>query len=81
MVCGLMSAVQVLIWDTRDKNTPVNRTNLTEGHSFPVYALACIPAVNTLHHIIRYYLPQRDPCSWRPHHVLPSPTHYGSLLD
>lgn len=40
------------MWDTREKNTPINRTSLSNGHTHPVYALATVPVANRLHNLV-----------------------------
>lgn len=52
LIIGGTQSGQVVIWDTREKNTPVNRTSLSNGHTHPLYALAAVPTVNLLHNII-----------------------------
>lgn len=46
LIVGGCRSGQVVIWDTRQKETPVFRTSLSKGHTYPVYALCCLPAVN-----------------------------------
>jgi len=52
LIIGGTASGQVVIWDTREKSTPVNRTSLSQGHTHPLYALAAVPSVNLLHNII-----------------------------
>eukprot|EP00463_Aulacantha_scolymantha_P000376 TRINITY_DN1226_c0_g1_i1.p1 TRINITY_DN1226_c0_g1~~TRINITY_DN1226_c0_g1_i1.p1 ORF type:complete len:399 (+),score=66.84 TRINITY_DN1226_c0_g1_i1:57-1199(+) len=46
LIVGGCRSGQVVIWDTRAKRTPVDRTSLSRGHTYPVYALQCLPIVN-----------------------------------
>jgi dynein intermediate chain len=43
---------QLIMWDTRQKSTPVNRTSLANSHTFPIYASHMLPMVNGLYNII-----------------------------
>lgn len=43
IVGGCRSGV-VVVWDIRAKKTPIDRTSLSRGHTYPVYALRCLPA-------------------------------------
>ncbi len=43
---------QVIVWDISAKTTPVNRTSLSQGHTYPVYAIATVPSVNKAHSIL-----------------------------
>lgn len=52
LIVGACQSGQVVVWDTREKSTPVNRTSLSHGHTHPVYALAMLPVVNQLHNVI-----------------------------
>lgn len=52
LILGACQSGQVVIWDTREKTTPVNRTNLSQGHTHPVYALELVSVVNKLHNIV-----------------------------
>jgi len=46
LIVGGCRSGQVVVWDTRAKRTPVDRTSLSRGHTYPVYALRCLPVVN-----------------------------------
>lgn len=46
LIVGGCRSGQVVMWDTRQKETPVFRTSLSKGHTYPVYALCCLAAVN-----------------------------------
>mmetsp|Transcript_15359 Transcript_15359/g.30191 ORF Transcript_15359/g.30191 Transcript_15359/m.30191 type:complete len:592 (+) Transcript_15359:33-1808(+) len=52
LVVASCASGQIVIWDTREKNTPINRTSLSNGHTHPCYALATVPVVNRLHNIV-----------------------------
>jgi len=52
LIIGSTSSGQVVIWDMREKSTPVNRTSLSRGHTHPIYALRFVPLVNKLHNIV-----------------------------
>jgi len=52
LILGACQSGQVVIWDTREKTTPVNRTSLSSGHTLPVYALELVSVVNRLHNIV-----------------------------
>ena len=39
LVIGASASGQLLMWDTRSKATPVNRTSLANSHSFPITGL------------------------------------------
>jgi len=52
LILGACQSGQVVIWDTREKTTPVNRTSLSSGHTHPVYALDLVSVVNRLHNIV-----------------------------
>jgi len=52
LILGACQSGQVVIWDTREKTTPVNRTSLSHGHTHPVYALDSVSVVNRLHNIV-----------------------------
>lgn len=41
LLVGGCRSGQVVVWDTRAKKTPIDRTSLSRGHTYPVYALAC----------------------------------------
>lgn len=45
LIVGGCRSGQVVVWDTRVKKTPVDRTSLSRGHTYPVYALRCLPVV------------------------------------
>jgi len=46
LIVGGCQSGQVVVWDTRAKRTPINRTSLSRGHTYPIYALQCLPIVN-----------------------------------
>lgn len=46
LIVGGCRSGQVVVWDTRSKKTPIDRTSLSRGHTYPVYALRCLPIVN-----------------------------------
>lgn len=52
LVVGACQSGQIVIWDTREKSSPVNRTSLSHGHTHPVYALDTVSVVNKLHNIL-----------------------------
>lgn len=52
LIIGACQSGQIVIWDTREKTTPVNRTSLSHGHTHPVYALGTVSVVNKLHNIV-----------------------------
>jgi len=52
LIIGGTSNGQVVIWDTREKSTPVNRTSLSHGHTHPLYALQAVASVNLLHNVV-----------------------------
>lgn len=52
LVVGACQSGQVVLWDMREKNTPVNRTSLSHGHTHPVYSLDTLAVVNKLHNIV-----------------------------
>ena len=37
LIIGASASGQLLMWDTRSKATPVNRTSLSNSHSYPIY--------------------------------------------
>ena len=37
LIIGASASGQLLMWDTRSKSTPVNRTSLSNSHSYPIY--------------------------------------------
>mmetsp|Transcript_15792 Transcript_15792/g.25753 ORF Transcript_15792/g.25753 Transcript_15792/m.25753 type:complete len:667 (-) Transcript_15792:153-2153(-) len=51
IIAGTKSG-QVIVWDMSVKITPVNRTSLSQGHTHPVYAMACVPAVNKAYSVL-----------------------------
>lgn len=52
LIIGACQSGQVVLWDTRDKEYPVNRTSLSNGHTSGIYGLTSIPIVNKLHNIV-----------------------------
>jgi len=46
LIVGGCRSGQVVIWDTRAKKTPIDRTSLSRGHTYPIYALRCLPVVS-----------------------------------
>lgn len=52
LLVGACQSGQVVVWDTREKSNPVNRTSLSRGHTHPVYSLDHVPVVNKLHNIM-----------------------------
>jgi len=46
LIVGGCRSGQVVVWDTRLKRTPIDRTSLSRGHTYPVYALRALPEVN-----------------------------------
>jgi len=46
LIVGGCRSGQVVVWDTRLKRSPVQRTSLSRGHTYPIYALKCLPIVN-----------------------------------
>lgn len=69
LIIGGTNSGQVVIWDTREKSTPVNRTSLSSGHTHPLYSLAAIPSVNLLHNIISLSTDGRL-CVWNDHDLV-----------
>lgn len=51
LILGATHSGQVVIWDTREKSTPVSRTSLSNGHTHPIFAMSAMPN-NTLHQIV-----------------------------
>lgn len=52
LIVGSCESGQIVIWDTREKNTPVNRTALASGHTHPVYAMNTVSVVNRVHNVV-----------------------------
>ena len=52
LILGSTEAGQLVLWDTREKQTPVSRTSLSNGHTYPVFGLCAIPSVNSLYNIV-----------------------------
>jgi len=52
LIIASCTSGQIVMWDTREKNTPINRTSLSHGHTHPAYALATVPVVNKLHNLV-----------------------------
>lgn len=52
LILASCTSGQIVMWDTREKNTPINRTSLSNGHTHPVYALATVPVANRLHNLV-----------------------------
>ncbi|GAB5357094.1 hypothetical protein AAMO2058_000345000 [Amorphochlora amoebiformis] len=52
VVIGGTKSGQVIVWDLSVKTTPTNRTSLSTGHTHPVYAIDCVPAVNKAYSIL-----------------------------
>jgi len=52
LVIGGTWSGQVVIWDMREKSTPVFRTSLSRGHTHPVFAIRTVPMVNGTHNIV-----------------------------
>jgi dynein intermediate chain len=52
LIIGACQSGQVVIWDTREKEYPVNRTSLSSGHTHPIHGLASLPVVNKMHNIL-----------------------------
>lgn len=52
LIVGGTRSGMVVLWDTREKSTPVDRTSLSKGHTHPVFAAAMVPLVNRVHNIV-----------------------------
>lgn len=52
LIVGACQSGQVVVWDTRENQYPVNRTSLSNGHTHPIYGLSSLPVVNKLHNIL-----------------------------
>ena len=44
LIVGGTYSGQLVLWDTREKATPVNRTAISQGHTHPVYAMNFPPS-------------------------------------
>lgn len=53
LLIGATYTGEVVLWDMRtDKSTPVARTSLAEGHTYPIYCLFTVPSVRDVHSIL-----------------------------
>lgn len=52
LILGACQSGQIVIWDMREKSTPINRTSLSNGHTHPVYAMDTMSVINKLHNIV-----------------------------
>jgi len=52
LIIGGTQSGQIIMWDTREKSTPVNRSSLSRGHTHPIFALSIVPSVNMMHNIV-----------------------------
>jgi dynein intermediate chain len=43
LILGGTYSGQLVLWDMREKRTPVNRTSISKGHTHPVYSLVFPP--------------------------------------
>jgi dynein cytoplasmic 1 intermediate chain len=53
LIVGGTTSGQIVVWDTRKKKSiPVQRTSLSDGHSFPLYGLTSMPTVKHINLLI-----------------------------
>lgn len=65
LIVGGCQSGQVVIWDMREKRTgPKFRTNLSLGHTYPVYAIGCVPVASKVHNIVSVSTDGMM-CSWQ----------------
>jgi len=46
LIVGGTQSGQLLIWDTREKSSPVTSSSLSHGHTHPIFALTIVPSIN-----------------------------------
>jgi len=52
LILGGSASGQLLLWDTRAKKTPVNRTSLANSHTQPIYSCRLLPQINGSHSVL-----------------------------
>lgn len=64
LIIGACESGQVVIWDTREKEYPVNRTSLSNGHTHPVHGIVSLPVVGGKMHNILSISTDGHLCVW-----------------
>jgi len=52
LVIGGTASGQVLVWDTREKGRPINRTSISSGHAHSIHAVSVMGTINGMHNIV-----------------------------
>lgn len=80
LICGGTYAGQILLWDTRAKQSPVAKTPLAAGgHTYPVYSMKVVGTQNA-HHIMTSGT-DGTVCSWLPEVMAQPQVSAGGRVD